>query len=204
MPSRQFADNLYKLASGHALTPAEAEALRQSARNIEAYSDTLGNLTTPDGFLAQDVFDKRSRQFSILPHECASLRFGTQAITNNSSTVPAVSSPNAATWAYGMSIDISSGLINITGLANQSVYMFTAWWQWAANSSGYRELQWDAIPSGGVFDRRLNVDATLSTYNSITHVRRAVDSETSYRILVKQTSGGDLNGDGILTAVRIR
>lgn len=184
----------------HAL---ENFALRMNVadRNLAQLTGWMGS----PGRLAPDIL-RRSEPFRVLPHEVASLRFATQAITSGTSyQTPVVSDPNAATWAYGFSITTSSGTISVNGQDKNAVIGFTLWWQWAGNSTGRRALQWNDVGGGNaVQDFVFNPDATVATYNHVTTMRRVAAADTTYRLQVYQNSGGDLNGDGLLVAYRIR
>ena len=183
-------------------SPGDRQRIRLEMNNLQKQVSTLSVLMDSTGNLDPNIFLKHSRGFSILPLEMASLRFDTQAIGDSSATTPTTLDPSAATWNYGMEIDITNSRIKITGLAKESIYLFCAWWQWAANDTGYRYLEWRTDDGGGVKDTR---DApAYAIYNSIVHVRRQAAADAYYEVKVWQDSGGNLNGDGLFTAVRLR
>lgn len=173
----------------------EMNKLQQQVSGLSVLMDDTGNLDP-------NIFLRHSRGFSILPLEMASLRFDTQAIGTSSATTPTTLDPSNATWNYGMEIDIINSRIKITGLAKESVYLFCAWWQWEANDTGSRYLQWFTDDGGAVKDIR---DApAYAIYNSLVHVRRQASADAYYEVKVWQDSGGNLDGDGLFTAVRLR
>ena len=173
----------------------EMNKLQQQVSGLSVLMDDTGNLDP-------NIFLQHSRGFSILPLECASLRFDTQTISDDTATVPTTLDPSAATWGHGMEIDTTNSRIKITGLPKESVYLFSMWWQWEANDTGLRYLQWFTDDGGSAKDIR---DApAYAIYNSLVHVRTQATTDAYYEVKVLQDSGGNLDGDGLFTAVRVR
>jgi len=198
-------DVLLKLGKGETLSAGELDQLRVRMNFIEATASGAGEVMSSQGAGLSPTVFRNSGAFSMLPHETASIRFDTQNIANNSLDSPVPLASGAATWAYGFSIDTSTGLISIRGIPNDSVYLFAIWWQWAANTTGYRRIQWYESGAGNaVNDYQDAWSATEPIYSHIVHVRRQAGTDASYGIKVFQDSGGDLAGDGVFTATRLR
>ena len=140
----------------------------------------------------------------------ASIRFDTQAI--GSSLTPSTPTPmmtaSNATWNYGLNIDINdnpvTARIQVPSTPFLSRVMFVLWWYWAANATGTRILRWTDNSGNQVDDTRAAItEGGVGTACHITHVRRVQSADTWYSIQVAQNSGGNLNGDGLLVAVKI-
>mgnify|MGYP001577337383 CR=1 FL=1 len=181
--------------------------IRELDKRIDQVNSKLASILDLSGGLNPDIFVQAGHPFTMLPHECASVRFGTQTIATGTvyATPTAASTSNAASYGFGMNIDTTNATISILGQPGESIIGFTLWWQWAANSSGTRAMQWREVNAGNaVQDLIFSNSASLVTYNHITHVRRVALVDTTYDLQVYQNSGGNLNGDGLLTAYRIR
>lgn len=187
------------------LTQLEQFALRLNA--LEQSASQVRDWTSGPGKLSPDILGN-SEPFRVLPHEVASLRFSTQAISSGTTfQVPAADALNSnnASWQYGFSVDTSSSTISVNGQDKNAIIGFVLWWQWAANATGHRALQWQEVAAGNaVRDFEFNPDASVETFLYISHVRRVSSTDTTYRPQVYQSSGGDLSGDGLMVAYRIR
>ena len=204
----QIGDLFAKLASGQSLSAPEIEQLRLQMNLQQGVTSQMAALLTPSGDLDPNIFSHHSGFFSTLPHECASLRFDTQSIDNNSLTTPValVESPtNKATWNYGMNIDVSNSKILFSGIPGQSIVAAYSWWLWAADTNNQRELTLNTTGGGAVTDRReAYTRGGIGTMNMSFNLRRMAAGESDFNIQVYQNSGGGLNGDGLLVVARLR
>src|SRR3990167_1622530 len=195
-------DVLAKLGKGETLSAGELDQLRVRMNFIEATTSRAGEVMSSQGpGLNPGVF-QNSGMFSLLPHECASMRFDTQAIGNDSTTTPVSLTPSGATWSYGFRNDTANHRIYTSGRPGDMVLLITAWWQWGINATGNRILTWNTDDGGAVSDRRASFGASLGTYNYIANIRRVASAETYHYLTVYQNSGGDLDGDGLLVVAR--
>lgn len=135
----------------------------------------------------------------------ASLWFSTQSIASSLTLVtPTATAVSGATWNYGLNIDIPNSRVQIPSTPYLSRILFVAWWQWDANVTGTRILQWTDNSGNNVPDRRPALtEPGLGTWCHVTHVRRVASADTWYSIQVAQNSGGALNGDGLFVAMKV-
>ncbi len=186
---------------GGKLSTRELDYLRLQTNLMQ--NDSVAEILDVGGNLKPDALGKTT--FRTLPHECASLRFDTQEISSGTTyQTPAVLDPSGATWNHGFSIDTSNAQILVKRQAKGAVIAFVLWWQWAGNATGRRALQWTDNSGNGVQDFEFSPDATIATFLHVPHVRKAAAADTYYSLKVYQNSGAGLNGDGLLTAWRIR
>ena len=189
-----------KLGRDAGLSVGDRLALRQKGNNLEtqlAYNQP--------GLARLPFFYTEGAEFEVLPHDMASLRFASQAISTGTTFQDlTVSDPSGATWSKGLSIDVSNGVINVSGVPIGAVISFTMWMQFDANSTGVRALQWRDNSGNSTQGYEFGPSSAHPTYINLGHKRQVVKADTSYKIQVFQDSGGDLNGAGLFVAERIK
>lgn len=181
------------------------EFLAAKVANLERQVSRMSKVVSPTGGLAADVFSFGSEQFSVLPHDAASLFNGSSTTIPTGTTVTVTFNPlSGATWGHGMEIDPSSGFIRVHGANNNSILLIVASLIWDGNSSGIRDLKLRTDDGAERVDRQAAI-GTSEVYSQITHIRRTPTATTEYHIDVSQDSGGDLGIDSMnLTVVRLR
>ena len=112
----------------------------------------------------------------------ALLGYGTWAALGTGRMLIGVDSGNPAIDAAGK----TTGALSATPTGAVSQPTFTGS---SANTNGVSA----GTPAG-----------TNGTVNFVSHVRRAAQTDTTYHIELKQTSGANLSGAGLFTAIRIR
>ena len=182
--------------------PGDRDKIRREMNKLQQQVSGLSVLMDDTGNLDPNIFMQHSRGFSILPLPCASLRFGTQAISTGSFATP-TTAIGAATWAHDMTIDTTNSYIQVHGTPGESVIVFILWWQWANDAGGdERWMQWIDNSSNAVTD--LRTDIAGYAYNHIVHARKIQSADTYYHMQVKHNKGSNLNGDGLMVAIRVR
>ncbi len=199
---------------GHKLFDALKDVEGVDLEDLQRMRDLGNALSGPrntwarsDGTIDPNFFSRfgPGGGFTILPHECASLKFNSQSIDNNSLTTPATDGNSAATWNNGMKIDVANSKILFAGIPGESIVAAFSWWQWAANATNQRELTLNTTGGGSTHDRReAYTRGGIGTYNFAFNIRRMAAGESDFNIQVYQNSGGGLNGDGLLVVLRIR
>jgi hypothetical protein len=183
------------------VSPADAEALRLKGNDAEDAADSLKLIGDVAGLKPQ-VFE--GKEFTIFPCAAASLRFSAQTIGSGTTyAVPTVDTTSLATWTYGVVLDTANARVQVPGLPGDSLLLFVLWWRWDPNATNRRALQW-TDNSGNNVEDNIAAFATYNNYCHITHVRRMASADTWYQLQVWQNSGGDLDGDGLLTVFRMR
>ena len=171
---------------------------------VERYALQSGSILDAPSKISPDVL-VQSEPFTTLPHEVGSLLFSTQEISSGTSFQTPTVASTVATFGDGFTIDESGGTISVDGQDQNAVIAFVLWWQWAADATGQRALQWsDVGGSNAVIDYDFAPDGSLASRLSVSHVRRVLTADTTYKLQVWQNSGGGLNGDGLMVAYRIR
>jgi hypothetical protein len=196
-------DLIAKWANGrNALLRGEVEELRLKLNRIEAAASRLDTLSAPTGGLDPNIFGN-SGQFTVLPVPVASLRFAAQNIaTGTTYGAPTVDTTGAATWNYGVTVDLANAKLQIPGMPGHSILLFVLWWRFDPNATNHRGLKWTDNSGNSVEDVRAGF-ATYNNYLHITHVRRMASTDTWYQLQVFQNSGGNLSGDGLFTVFRL-
>ena len=197
-------DLIAKWANGrNALLRGEVEELRLKLNRIEAAASRLDTLSSPTGGLDLNIF-RNSGQFTVLPVPVASLKFNSCTVaTGTTYAAPAVDTTSAATWNYGVTVDLANAKLQIPGMPGQSILLFVLWWRFDPNATNHRGLKWTDNSGNSVEDVRAGF-ATYNNYLHIAHVRRMASTDTWYQLQVFQNSGGNLSGDGLFTVFRLR
>lgn len=171
---------------------------------VELYALQGQTMLSAPNQLNPDIL-AQSEPFTTLPHEAASLRFNAQNVsTGTTFGTLTTADPSGATWAHGMTIDISNSKIQVHGTPGESVLCFVLWVSFAASATGQRALQWVDNNGNSVVAYDFAPDATLLSRLNIAHVRRVANTDTEYRLEVWQDTGGDLQVTGLLTVFRVR
>ena len=143
----RFGDILGRLAQGQPLTSGEIERLRLLGNQQQGIVSQMGTMLTPNGNLDPNIFSHHSSEFSVLPHESASMvNFNeNQAIPNTTHTVltfKAEADMSAEekrfSWQHGIKINPATGEVSLKGIPDESI--------WLVNY----EVHWENAPSAAV------------------------------------------------------
>ena len=181
------------------------EVLSGKIARLEHAVSQMSKIVSPTGGLAADVFAFGSENFSVLPHDAASMFNSANTTIPTGTTVTLTFDPNSgATWSRGIEVDPSSGFIRVHGANNNNVLLIVAFGDWEGNSSGVRNLKIRTDDGSERVDRRAAIGTNI-VYSQITHIRRTPTDTTEYHVDVSQDSGGDLAIAGIgLVVARLR
>ena len=211
MPGR-FGDILSKLALGQQLTSGEIERLRLLGNQQQGIVSQMGTMLTPNGNLDPNIFSHHSSEFSMLPHETASMYSGTaQSIPHADYTTVVYEADSALdadelrlSWAEGIGRNPATGEFSLKGVPESTIWCFfyTLWWHGTPDYTRVLIVEKDtAIGVANSHDDGTSIHRMQQ--GSV--MMRARKASTSWVLQVSQESGAALDLDGALfQVVRLR
>ena len=135
----QIGDLFAKLAQGQQLTSGEIEQLRLGMNQQQNATSRLASLITPSGDLDPNIFSHHSGEFSVLPHESASMvSFAeNQAIPHATATTLTYKADadlseteKRHSWSYGIDRNTATGEFTLKGIPEETVWLVSIFVGW--------------------------------------------------------------------------
>ena len=211
----KLGDLFAKLAQGQQLSSGEIEQLRLGMNRQQGLTSQLSALLTPSGDLDPNIFSHHSSEFSMLPHQTASMfrSAENQSIPDETATTITYELDSAhdadekrLSWAFGIERDIANGEFLLKGVPNKTVWLFSYYVFWAG-AGPTAEIQIGIVEKDTATGLNHTYDdaASIGNVQSGAVMMKARKAASSWTLRAYHNSAGAINiSNALFQVARIR